>query len=123
MKNKFRLGLFDDPFNDYAELEALARDAIAEEACFSLRSLAVNGRDLLDAGYAPGPALGQALETLLDAVTDGRVPNEKAALLAFLAAPETAASARDARLARLATSRQYSLKLNSDMFYRFIVWR
>ena len=23
MKNKFRLGLFDDPFNDYAELEAL----------------------------------------------------------------------------------------------------
>ena len=80
----------DERLSRYAELEALARDAIAEEACFSLRSLAVNGRDLLDAGYAPGPALGQALETLLDAVTDGRVPNEKAALLAFLAAQGTA---------------------------------
>ena len=78
----------DERLQRYAELKALARDAIAEEACFSLRSLAVNGRDLLDAGFAPGPAVGQALETLLDAVTDGRVPNEKAALLAFLAAEE-----------------------------------
>ncbi len=33
LKNKFRLGLFDDPFNDYAELEALfASDAYKAEA-------------------------------------------------------------------------------------------
>jgi tRNA nucleotidyltransferase (CCA-adding enzyme) len=69
-------------------LEALAREAIAEAACFSLKDLAVDGRDLIAAGYAPGPALGQALEALLDAVTDGRVPNEKTALLAYLPAAE-----------------------------------
>ena len=68
----------------YAALEALARDAIAREACFSLKDLAVNGRDLIAAGWAPGPGLGEALERLLDAVTDGAVPNEKAALLAYL---------------------------------------
>jgi tRNA nucleotidyltransferase (CCA-adding enzyme) len=68
----------------YAALQALARDAIAREACFSLRDLAVDGNDLIAAGYAPGPALGAALDALLDAVTDGAVPNEKAALLGYL---------------------------------------
>ena len=39
MKNKFRLGLFEDPFNDYAELEALfASDAYKAEA-FELTSV------------------------------------------------------------------------------------
>lgn len=39
MKNKFRLGLFEDPFNDYAELEALfASDAYKAEA-FELNSV------------------------------------------------------------------------------------
>ena len=66
-------------------LKALAEAALAAEACFSLRDLAVNGRDLLAEGYSPGPAVGRALDALLDAVCDGRVPNEKAALLAYLA--------------------------------------
>ena len=74
----------DERMERYAALEALARDAIAREACFSLRDLAVNGRDLIAAGYTPGPALGAALEALLDAVTDGAVPNEKSALLEYL---------------------------------------
>ncbi len=66
-------------------LEALGNELLARQACFSLKDLAVNGRDLIAAGYAPGPALGDALNTLLDAVTDGLVPNEKPALLAYLA--------------------------------------
>ena len=70
----------------YAALEALARALLARDACFSLKDLAVNGRDLLAAGYAPGPAVGQALDALLTAVTDGAVPNERDALLDYLAA-------------------------------------
>lgn len=67
-----------------AALEAFGRDLLARQACFSLKDLAVGGRDLLEAGYAPGPAVGQALNALLDAVTDGVVANEKAALLDYL---------------------------------------
>ena len=80
----------DERMERCAALESLARAAIAEEACFSLRDLAVNGADLIAAGAlpGPGPAVGQALETLLDAVTDGLVPNEKEKLLAYLAAAE-----------------------------------
>ncbi len=69
-------------------LEALGRELVARQACFSLKDLAVNGRDLLAAGWAPGPAVGEALNAALDAVTDGAVENGKDALLAWLAARE-----------------------------------
>ena len=65
-------------------VERLGREVLEKEACFSLKDLAVDGKDLIAAGYAPGPALGAALKTLLDAVIDGKAPNEKAALLAYL---------------------------------------
>ena len=53
---------------------------LAEDACFSLKQLAVNGRDLLALGLS-GPAVGAALEELLEKVTDGTLPNEREALL------------------------------------------
>ncbi len=62
-----------------------ALDALlAEQPCFSLASLAVKGSDLIAAGMRPGRELGDALQHLLDAVMDGRVPNEKKALLDIL---------------------------------------
>ena len=55
----------------------------AENNCLTLRDLAVNGRDLMALGYR-GPAIGEGLQDLLDAVLDEQVPNEKKALLEFL---------------------------------------
>jgi tRNA nucleotidyltransferase (CCA-adding enzyme) len=43
--------------------------------------LAVNGRDLIEAGIPPGAAVGEVLRALLEAVIEGRAPNERAALL------------------------------------------
>jgi len=61
-----------------------ALDAVlAEQACFSLKDLAVDGNDMIACGLK-GKAVGEALQALLEAVMDGRVPNEKEALLAFL---------------------------------------
>ena len=62
-----------------AALDAL----LAEQPCFSLKDLAVNGNDLMPLGLR-GPALGDALQRLLEAVMDGKVPNEKEALLDFV---------------------------------------
>ena len=39
MKNKFRLGLFDDPFNDYAELEALFASEEYKAEAFELNNV------------------------------------------------------------------------------------
>lgn len=62
-----------------AALDAL----LSEKPCFTLKDLAVTGRDLQALGLK-GPALGSALQQLLEAVMDGRVPNEKAELNNFV---------------------------------------
>lgn len=60
--------------------EEILNRLLAEDACFSLKQLAVNGRDLLALGLS-GPAVGAALEELLGKVMDGTLPNEREALL------------------------------------------
>lgn len=61
-------------------LESQARALLAQMPCLTLADLAVNGHDLLQLGYR-GPALGRALQRLLEEVLAGRLVNEKAALL------------------------------------------
>ena len=51
-----------------------------EEGRLTLRSLAVNGNDLMELGYQ-GRQIGQKLNALLEQVLDGTLPNEKTALL------------------------------------------
>ena len=61
-----------------------ALDALlAEKPCFTLKDLAVNGNDLKAAGLE-GKAIGQTLNSLLESVMDGRIQNDKEALLAAL---------------------------------------
>lgn len=60
-----------------AVMEALA----ASGACFSLKTLAVKGNDLLAVGLC-GKEIGAMLERLLEQVIDGVLQNEKNALLA-----------------------------------------
>lgn len=67
-----------------ARLKDMAQAVIAQGQCFSLKDLAVNGSDVLSAGIGPGPAVGQALQGLLDQVISGALPNEKEALLRAL---------------------------------------
>ncbi len=58
-------------------------DAIlAEMPCLTLRDLAVNGKDLMEVGIAPGREMGGILNTLFEKVTEGSLPNEREALLA-----------------------------------------
>ena len=68
---------------DLERAEALGRQLLEENACLSLRTLAVNGHDALKSGLA-GPQIGQALHELLDYVAQGELPNERSALLSAL---------------------------------------
>lgn len=62
------------------------RQVLEERHCLSLKSLAVTGKDLIDeAGMEPGPALGEMLGKLLDAVIENPDLNRKEALLAIAA--------------------------------------
>ena len=66
------------------EGEAIMDDLLARDACFSLRQLAVNGRDMAALGLQ-GRQIGLTLQALLEAVMDGTVGNEREALLAMAA--------------------------------------
>lgn len=66
-----------------AQAEAMAREILAQNPCLTLKELAVNGRDALAAGLS-GPAVGRALNRLLDQVAAGDLPNDRAVLLPLL---------------------------------------
>lgn len=76
---KDRLALLD-------ELKATAEELLSQGRCLSRRDLAVNGRDIIAAGVAPGPEVGRALDSLLELVVSGRAPNEREVLLRLLPA-------------------------------------
>lgn len=59
-------------------------ELIRSGACFSIAALAVNGCDLLEYGISPGPAIGEALEHLLEAVISGQCANTKNDLIDYL---------------------------------------
>ena len=58
---------------------------IREEAqCVSMKSLAVSGRDLIQAGFKPGQEMGQLLNRMLDHVLEVPEDNTKEKLMAFI---------------------------------------
>ena len=64
----------------FEEISRLASEIKAENACLSLKNLAVNGHDLMALGFS-GPAIGQTLNRLFSLVLEEQLPNEKEALL------------------------------------------
>jgi tRNA nucleotidyltransferase (CCA-adding enzyme) len=67
--------------DDITEASNALSDIVASGQCFSLRDLAVNGDDLIAAGFNEGERIGQVLSQLLNEVMEGATPNEKDALL------------------------------------------
>lgn len=69
--------------NRQAELdkgEQILEALLAQDACFSLKQMAVNGKDLTDAGLR-GPAVGATLNDLLEQIVNGELPNDRKTLL------------------------------------------
>jgi tRNA nucleotidyltransferase (CCA-adding enzyme) len=71
---------FHDRQRELDKGEAILDRLLAEDTCFSLKQLAVNGKDLIGFGFS-GPEIGRALNALLDQVVNGELPNDREALL------------------------------------------
>ena len=65
----------------FAKAEKLMDEQLNAEPVFGVKDLAINGRDLIDAGVSQGPEIGRVLDALLEAIVDGDVPNEREALI------------------------------------------
>lgn len=68
---------------------AIVNELVEQGACCTVRDLAVRGDELAALGCPHGKEMGLALHALLEAVLDGRVANEKAALLTYWQTKET----------------------------------
>ncbi|MBR2789280.1 MAG: CCA tRNA nucleotidyltransferase [Eggerthellaceae bacterium] len=67
------------------QLKEFLAEMLAQHEPFAIKDLAVNGKDLMELGFTPGPGMGAALKALFEAVRDGKLPNERAALIAAAA--------------------------------------
>lgn len=71
----------DDHQEIFNEFEEILNRILAEKPCFSLKDLAISGKDLLETGMWAGPRMGRILNTLLDRVAEGSLPNDREILL------------------------------------------
>ena len=69
--------------SDLDELARIKAEVLESQQCFSLKDLALNGRDLIALGAKPGPRLGEMLEKLLEAVINEEAENTREALSAY----------------------------------------
>lgn len=62
-------------------LEEIYQEILGKGQCVSLKELAINGKDLIEAGMKPGKQLGEILEQLLELVLDEPECNTREILL------------------------------------------
>lgn len=74
----------EDLLKKFDRIEAMIREIVRSNPCLCAKDLAVNGRDLIGLGIPEGPQVGVVLDALLDEVIDGRLPNDREPLLAWL---------------------------------------
>ena len=65
-------------------IENILEEVLQKDECFSLKDLAINGKDLIEIGYKPGKEIGNTLNCLLQLVIEGAYPNEKSELLKYV---------------------------------------
>ena len=66
---------------DFEKILAMLDKLEKEEGRLQLRDLEIDGHDLMALGYPAGPELGACQKKLLEQVLEGRLPNEREALL------------------------------------------
>jgi len=74
LSQKKKLGALD-------EISGLINEIIKQQQCFSLKDLAVNGKDLLAAGFEEGALIGVVLNRLMEMVINEQVENDRDELL------------------------------------------
>lgn len=71
-----------DRLEQVDQWQQLLEKVLADEACFSLKQLAVKGGDITALGAA-GPQVGRILRRLLELVIDEQLPNDRGVLLDY----------------------------------------
>lgn len=73
-------GVDEDP-ETFCQIRTLLKEVLEESQCFTVKDLAIDGKDLMALGIQPGPEMGDILEKLLEMVLEETLENKKTALL------------------------------------------
>lgn len=73
--------LRQEKLRNLEDVRRIYEQIIEEQQCVSLKTLAVTGKDLIEAGMKPGKELGEVLQRLLDFVVEDPSRNKKELLL------------------------------------------
>ena len=77
--------IFRQPAQDTLDIISKKIDEIiTQQGCFSLKTLAVDGSDLIALGIPEGKQIGESLSRLLDMVIDEKLPNDRECLLEYV---------------------------------------
>ncbi|HHZ01380.1 MAG TPA: CCA tRNA nucleotidyltransferase [Tissierellia bacterium] len=76
--------LFKEEKEDLLQIETIMNGIIESNQCYSLKTLAVNGKDLIEAGVPKGKKIGIVLEDLLNKVIEGKLENNKESLMNYV---------------------------------------
>lgn len=68
------------------KIKEIKDQIVKDNDCVSLKSLAVNGKDLINMGITDGKKIGEILKMLLEKVIDGEVENDKEQLIKIVKA-------------------------------------
>lgn len=69
--------------NDLKAIEKMLNTILKQDACFSLKNLKINGKDLILLNIPEGEIIGRILSKILDAVIEGKCNNEYYELIDF----------------------------------------
>jgi tRNA nucleotidyltransferase (CCA-adding enzyme) len=72
---------YKERFENLQRIKKIAKDIVQKNECFEIKDLAINGADLLDAGFCEGPQIGTVLNELLDLVIENPGNNTKEILI------------------------------------------
>ena len=81
---KIKSALFQEEKENLLQSEIIMNKIIETNQCYSLKTLAVSGNDLIEAGIPKGKNIGIVLNDLLNKVIEGKLENEKESLMNYV---------------------------------------
>ena len=81
---KIKKVMFDYEYEELTKSEKIMKEIIETNQCYSLKTLAINGKDIIDSGVPKGKNIGIVLNKVLNKVIEGKLENNKDTLLIYI---------------------------------------
>jgi tRNA nucleotidyltransferase (CCA-adding enzyme) len=75
---------YSDRLQTLQEINDMVQTILSEQSCYTLKTLKLNGNDLIELGFKPGQEIGKVLNHLLTLVMDDEIANDHGTLVQYV---------------------------------------